>query len=180
MLRIVLLAAAICLFASAVIVAQSVSDQRTQNLVASLDKTKYKKKDKGAVSVEVFVDIKNRAVVKSSPSEYSGRYAADEYELDLSVNQDGSATGTGYDSQVSGSGRTNFTLKNARVSGALLTATKVYDSGAEIPFEAVFVERTSISGKNPNEISDRSTAFGIGFIQSGDSGWTNRVFLEKK
>jgi hypothetical protein len=180
MFKSMLFAVALCIFASAVVSAQSAPDQRTQDLVASLDKTKYKKKDKGLVSVEVFADIKNRAVVKNDPSEYSGRYLADDYELDLSVNRDGSATGTGYDSSVSGSGRTNFTLRNARVSGALLTATKVYDSGVEIPFEAVFVDRTSVSGKNPNDISDRSTAFGIGFVQSGDSGWTNRVFLEKK
>jgi hypothetical protein len=46
--------------------------QRTKDLVASLDKTKYKKKEKANISIEVFVDIKNEAVTKNDRSEYSG------------------------------------------------------------------------------------------------------------
>jgi hypothetical protein len=35
-----------------------------------------------------------------------------------------------------------FTLKNGRVTGALITATKVYGNGATEPFEGVFINRS--------------------------------------
>jgi hypothetical protein len=77
----------------------------------------------------------------------------------------------------------NFTLKNARIDGALLTATKVYDNGTSQPLEAVFVNRNARTGSNPKVVSVDVTQFGIGFIQTGNDSndsWTNRVFLEKK
>lgn len=46
--------------------------QKANELVAALDKNKYKKKDKKGVTVEVYVDVKNEAVVKKDASEYSG------------------------------------------------------------------------------------------------------------
>src|SRR5688572_7897298 len=74
--------------------------QRTRELVASLDKTKHKKKIKRIapttpsaaaaatpplaggelkqdITVEVYVDIKNEAAVRADASEYSGTYEAD-------------------------------------------------------------------------------------------------------
>ena len=158
--------------------------QKTKDLVAALDKTKYKKKEKKNISNEVFVDIKNEAVSKADPTEYSGRYEADGYHLQLNVAKDGSLSGSGFDS-FGNDGRTvNFQLKNAHVQGALLTGIKVYDNGTEQPFEAVFVNRTARSGSNPNSINDESTEFGIGFIQSNganaDSAWINRVFLQRR
>jgi hypothetical protein len=157
--------------------------QRTKDLVASLDKTKYKKKEKANISVEVFVDIKNEAVVKADRNEYSGTYEADGYKLDLRVSSDGSATGLGVDSFTSGEKPLSFTLKNAKIEGALLTGTKVYENGTEHAFEAVFVNRNARAGSNPKVVSVDVTQFGIGFIQTGtdsNAGSTNRVFLEKK
>jgi hypothetical protein len=157
--------------------------QRTKDLVASLDKTKYKKKEKANISIEVFVDIKNEAVTKNDRSEYSGIYEADGYKLDLLVANDGGATGSGFDSFANGDKPANFTLKNARVDGALLTATKVYDNGTSQPLEAVFVNRNARAGSNPKAVSVDVTQFGLGFIQTAsdqNEGWTNRVFLEKK
>src|SRR6185369_9324084 len=58
--------------------------KKTSDLVAALDKTKYKKKDKGNVSIEVFVDVKNEPAIKADPAEYSGRYETGEYQLTLS------------------------------------------------------------------------------------------------
>ena len=37
------------------------SSARTRELTAALDKTKYKKKEKANVTVEVYIDIKNEA-----------------------------------------------------------------------------------------------------------------------
>jgi hypothetical protein len=164
-----------------ILVAQD-ANQRTRELVASLDKTKYKKKEKANVSVEVYVDVKNTPATKASPAEYSGTYDADGYRLQLEVSADGSAKGAGFDTLIDGGRTFNFTLKNAHVDGALLTATKVYDSGGENSFEAVFVDRTSQSGKNPQSVTTTETKFGIGFIQSaeGNQNWSSRVFLEKR
>jgi hypothetical protein len=72
-----------------------------------------------------------------------------------------------------------FALRDARISGALLTGSKVYENGSTVPFEALFTNRTVSQGKNANEITSRETLFGLGFIQS-EGQWTNRVFLEGK
>jgi len=169
------------------VVAQD-AGQRTKDLVAALDKTKYKKKEKANISVEVYVDVKNDPIAKANPAEYSGFYEADGYRLELSVRGDGSATGSGFDTFIDSGKQMNFTLRNAHVDGALLSATKVYDNGQERSFEAVFVNRTSRSGTRPDVITTSETKFGIGFVQYGDKtvaanngdSWTNRVFLEKK
>ena len=172
------------------------ADQRTRDLVANLDKTKYKKKEKANVSVEVFVDVKNEPVVEDPPA-LRGLYEADGYRLDLNVEKSGKASGSGYDSYYSDDQRVNFTLEDARIDGALLTGTKVYASGESIPFEAVFVNRTSRTGTSPDRVTNTETAFGLGFLQDGELlsehdpgtsakkadkniGWTHRVFLEKK
>jgi hypothetical protein len=182
--------------------------QKTRDLVAALDKTKYKKKEKANFSIEVFVDVKNEAAIKTDPSEYSGRYEADGYRLLLAAAKDGSVTGAGFDSFVNVEKTQDYRLKDARINGALLTGTKIYDNGTEQPFEAVFVNRTSRAGSNPKTIANESTQFGIGFIQYGsaaiaqcdpdkaaksddknaslaemvnkDAAWTNRVFLERR
>ena len=157
--------------------------QRTQDLVAALDKTKYKKKDKGVVQLEFFFEVKNEAALKSDQSQYTGAYEADGYLLTLTVLADGSVKGSGYDSLKDGAKPVNFELKNAKLNGALITGTKVFDNGREQPFEAVFVNRTTRSGTNPNTVNDQKTEFGLGFIQTSnapDSNWTNRVFLERR
>ena len=164
-------------------------DGRTQELVAALDKTKYKKKEKKNISIEFYIDIKNEPVVRN-PSEYTGRYDADDsgYTLSLQVDSSGAVSGNGSDSLDRGH-RANFTLRNALVSGALLTGTKVYENGEQRPFEAVFVDRTVRTGKNKDAIESEDTKFGIGFIvnnasvdhESGKSeNWTNRVFLMRR
>ncbi len=165
--------------------------QKTRDLIAALDKNKYKKKEKRGITVEVYIDIKNEPVVKSNPAEYSGRYDTEDrgYSLDIRVSADGKVTGSGQDTvDWDNSKRLNFTLRDARIQGALLTAVKVYENGETRKFEAVFANRTVSSGRNANDITDRQTAYGIGFIESGavvtgntnpDNNWTNRVFLER-
>ena len=160
--------------------------QRTRELVASLDKTKYKKKEKANVTIEIFIEIKNEAVVRN-PTEYAGTYESEagEYSLSLSVTGN-SASGSGYD--MLNDRRTNFNLKDATINGALLSGTKVYENGEQQKFEAVFVNRTVATGTNANQITARNTKFGLGFIQEGsqndsakgNQNWTNRVFLERR
>ena len=152
---------------------------KTDALITALAKTKYKKKEKKNISVEVYVDVKSEAVVKSDPGEYSGVYEAEsDYRLELKVTGDGRIEGSGYDGGMN-SGKRNFTLRDARIEGALLTATKVYESGETVSLEAVFNNRTVTTGKNPNQIENRETKYGLSFIQA-NGDWTNRVFLELK
>jgi hypothetical protein len=179
MLKILLLIAIVfCLGLTDAVYAQN-AQQRTQELIAALGKTKYKKKEKKNISIEIYIDIKSEAVVKADPREYSGVYeSGSDYRLELRVAADGSAQGSGYDSLID-SKRLAFTLRDARIEGALLTATKVFENGETIRLEAVFNNQTMISGKNPNEIEKRETSYGLGFIQSYGT-WTSRLFLEFK
>jgi hypothetical protein len=156
---------------------------RTQTLVAALDKTKYKKKENKYVSIEIYINIRNEPVVKSNPADFSGSYGTEDngYRLDLKVAADGSATGSGYDTvnwEDKSSSKARFTLKDARVEGALLTGTKVFENGPSEAFEAVFANRTVSTGKNVDSITSRDTRFGLGFIQT-HKDWTNRAFLVK-
>jgi hypothetical protein len=160
---------------------------RTRGIVASLDKTKYKKKDKGNISIEVYVNIKNEAVIRDA-FDYGGNYTSEDSgcSLTLQVDRGGKASGAGFDSI--NDRRMGYTLKDASITGALLTGTKVYENGEQQPFEAVFVNRTIATGKNENEIASRETKFGLGYIQKGEwsskegqnTNWTSRVFLERR
>jgi hypothetical protein len=71
-------------------------------------------------------------------------------------------------------------LKDARIEGALLTATRVYADGTTKSLEAVFVNRTIVQGANPNKIESRETKFGLGFVEIFNMNSQNRVFCEYK
>lgn len=165
---------------SAEVLAQS-SQQKAQNLLETLSKSKYKKKEKGNFSFEKYIDIKSEAAVKNNVRDYAGSYVSPDanYRLDLKVSANGAIEGSGFDWNFNSEQKQNFTLQNARIDGALLTATKVFDGGKTEQFEAVFSNQTRIEGKNPNQIESRETKYGLGFVKAyGDS--TNRVFLEFK
>jgi len=151
---------------------------RTQELVAALDKTKYKKKEKRDLKVEIYVDVKNEAVLKKNVTEYSGTYGDQNAgsHLNLKVASDGSAEGSGFDD--GDKGELNFRLKNARVDHAMLTATKVFENGETKKLEAVFVNRTVSSGTNAASITSHETAYGLGYIETYGPESTSRVFLE--
>ena len=181
MLRLSLAAAlAVFVVVSCDVYAQG-SGQKTRELVAALDKTKHKKKEKANVSIETYIDIKNQAAVRD-PVEYGGSYESEdgEWSLSLHVERGGVVTGSGFDAM---NGETNrrrsFVLKDATINGALLAATKFYDNGEQRRFEAIFVNHTVASGKNANEVASRDTKFGIGFVDTG-TGAEVRVFLERR
>ena len=113
------------------------AQQKTQDLIAALGKTKHKKKEKKGFFSESYSEIKNEPVVKNNIREYAGVYESPGYRLELSISADGVVTGSGYDSRFYNSSRQNFTLKNGRIDGALLRATKVYENGRKENFEAV-------------------------------------------
>ena len=182
------LVSAIALFVLAGVNAYSQdATARTRELAAALDKTKYKKKEKANVSIEIYIDIKNEPVVRD-PASYSGNYGSEDGECRLALQVDGNGAASGSGQDWLNEKGLSYTLKDAFVTGALLTATKVYSNGEQQKFEAVFVNRTISNGTNANQIASRDTKFGLGFIQQasvtdpqkGTQNWTSRVFLERR
>lgn len=157
------------------------AQQKTQELTAALSKSKYKKKEKNNFSFERYIDIKSEAAAKNDVREYAGNYETEDsnFRVELRIANNGNIEGSGYETYFQTGSRENFTLRNARIEGALLTAEKVYANGRTEKLEAVFVNQTVIEGKNPNQIENRKTSFGLGFI-AGNGNLTQKVFCEFK
>lgn len=155
---------------------------RTQAIVASFDKTKQLVKEKHGVRREKYKKVRNEAVVKSNPADYSGAYEVPDmgFFLQLRVDRSGKVEGSGYD-PVSVDSRVmrRFTLGNARIDGALLTGRKVYAGGASDAIEGVFINRTSFDSPPDPGV----TTFGLG-VTGADarvSGVTvDRLFYQLK
>jgi disulfide oxidoreductase YuzD len=156
------------------------ASQKTQEIVAALAKTKYKHKVKKNFELEIYIDVKNEAVVKNA-AEYAGVYESSEasYRIELRASG-GKVEGSGYETNFENSSRVGFTLRDARIEGALLTATRVYADGSTRRLEAVFVNRTVTQGSNPNKIQSRETKFGLGFVEVYNENSQTRVFCEYK
>jgi hypothetical protein len=178
----VLIVFIICGFVSAgnIFAQTSGAQQKAQELTASLDKTKYKHKEKKNFVFERYIDIKNETVVKN-PAEYAGVYESPEasYRIELRISG-GKVEGNGYETGFQNSSRADFTLRDARIEGALLVANRVYADGSVKKLEAVFVNRTITEGANPNKIESRETKFGLGFVEFFDKDSQSRIFCEYK
>jgi hypothetical protein len=156
---------------------------RTQAIVASFNKSKHAVKEKYGVRVEKYKEVRSEAVIKANARDYSGSYevAGMGFTLDLRVGANGKVVATGYERiDTDADGWRGFTLRNARIEGALITATKVYANGATEPFEGVFINRTSFDSPK-----DRgTTTFGLGVITSSvrvaDGVFVDRLFYQKK
>ena len=163
--------------------AQQSTAQRTSAIVASFNKSKHAIKERHGVRVEKYKEVRSEPVVLKNLRDYSGSYEAEGLGLsfDLRVDQDGHVTGNG--SEAVNDDQTIFrvfTLRNARIDGALLTATKVYERGGTESFEGVFINKTSFD--SPTDTGHRS--FGLGVIGhtvilAGNVG-IDRVFYERK
>lgn len=72
-----------------------------------------------------------------------------------------------------------FTLRNARIQGALLTGTKVYQGGVTEPFEGAFINETSFDSPTGKGVA----TFGLGVIGKTVSvgGFTvDKLFYQRK
>jgi hypothetical protein len=75
-------------------------------------------------------------VVKEDMNDYRGRYVGlEDYYLEIKTDVDGQLA------IVSQEGKQRATLRNISLSGARLTATRVYPDGTTKDFEATFVNR---------------------------------------
>ena len=156
--------------------------ERARELAARMSKKKHQVKEKYGVRVEKFKEIRSEPAVRSDPREYGGSYEAEGgFRLRLSVGAGGGVEGEGTDGSFDGSRRArNFRLRDARVEGALLTGTKVFDDGSSEKLEGVFINKTDrVRPDDPG-----TTVFGLGVIYDPPlvaEGYTvSRLFYQKK
>jgi hypothetical protein len=139
------------------IVAQQLSSQtKAREVAAAFTKNKHVVKEKFGVRVEKYKDVRSEPAVKTNIRDYSGVYEVQElgYVISVQVGTDGTI-------QASGSEKSRaFRLENAKIEGALLTASKVYADGSKEKFEGVFLNRT-----DRNSPTDPGTSiFGLGVV----------------
>ena len=139
------------------------SELRTQTIVASFNKSKHVVKEKRGVRKEKYLDVRSVPAVKPNPADYSGAYETSDlrFSLQLRVDATGKVEGRGYEplndeTAISRS----FTLKDGRMTGALITARKVYGDGSHEPLEGVFINKTVFESPTDPGV----TAFGLGVV----------------
>lgn len=139
-------------------ITQQLSQQaRVQEITASFTKHKHVVKEKYGVRREKYKDVVSESLVKPNVREYSGVYETQDlgYVINVQVGSDGRIQANG-----SENGSRSFKLENARIEGALLTATKVYSNGTTEKFEGVFMTRTERNSPNDAGV----TRFGLGVL----------------
>jgi hypothetical protein len=158
------------------------TDTRTRAIVASFNKNKHVVKEKHGVRKEKYLDVRSEPVVKQNPADYSGEYedAGLGFSLRLRVDRDGKVEGTGYEplNGDAGVSRT-FRLRDGRITGALITAKKLYANGSSEPIEGVFINKTAFESPTDKGV----TAFGLGVIGKGlqvDGLNVDRIFYQLK
>ncbi|MDP9204843.1 MAG: hypothetical protein M3P12_05195 [Gemmatimonadota bacterium] len=162
--------------------ASASAQARTRAIAASFNKTKHVVKEKRGVRVEKYKEVRSEPVVKANQQDYAGIYEVSDlgFAIQLRVDRNGMVDGTGYEPARPGpdlSVRRSFTLRNGKIDGALLTATKVYADGTQNRFEGVFMNRTSFDSPSDKGL----TLFGLGVIgpQTVVAGLTiDRFFYE--
>jgi hypothetical protein len=161
---------------------QSAVQTRTRAIVASFNKSKHAVKERHGVRVEKYKEIRSEPVIKKNARDYAGSYEVPglDFAVELRVDPKGSLAGTGYEPvDMDATVLRRFTLRNPRIDGALLTATKVYENGASEPFEGVFINLTSFDSPTDRGV----TTFGLGVVGSSVrvSGVTvDRLFYHRK
>lgn len=161
---------------------QDAVPNKAEQIAAALNKTKHKVKEKKNIRVEIFIEIKNEPAARANPAEYSGEYDAFDSGITLNLNVDASGNVAGSGSELS---KGKFTLRDGKINGAILTATKVFASGATENLEGVFVNRSEAHGTSPENITSRRTTFGFGVPNANldlrDNGmFVTNLFYELK
>lgn len=155
------------------------TQSRTRAIVASFSKFKSVSKERRGIKKEKYLRVVSEAAVKANHVDYSGLYEVPgiAFALNLSVDRSGVVTGTGYE-PLTESVRRTFTLRDGRIQGALLTATKAYAGGESETLEGAFMNRTSFNSPTATGVA----VFGFGTVGHAIkvSGVTiNRLFYDK-
>ena len=139
------------------------AQSKTQAIVASFNKFKHLSKEKHGIKKEKYLKVESNPVVKANPEDYSGTYEIPDlgFAMHLRVDHTGKVDGNGYEPLTPDPAvRRAFTLKNGKIEGALLTATKVYADGHTEKLEGVFINRTSFESPTDKGFS----RFGLGTL----------------
>lgn len=148
---------------SQTLAAASDAQTKTQAIVASFNKFKHVTKEKHGIRKEKYKKVESEPVVKTNPEDYSGTYEIPDlgFAMHLRVDHTGKVEGDGYEPLMQDPAvRRAFTLKNGKIEGALLTATRVYGSGNTEKLEGVFINRTSFESPTDKGL----TTFGLGTV----------------
>lgn len=155
---------------------------RTNAIVTSFNKSKRAVREKYGVRVEKYKEVRSEPVIKENARDYSGFYEVPDmgFSLEVRVDANGNVTGNGSEPvDVDAGVMRRFSLRDARIQGALLTASKVYASGGTAPFEGAFISRTSFDSPTDRGV----TTFGMGVIGAAVrfGGVTvDRLFYQRK
>jgi hypothetical protein len=148
--------------ASAQVAGSTGAQARSQVIAASFNKFKNVHKEKHGVTKAKYLKIESRPAIKANPEDYSGTYEVPDlgFAMRLRVDHSGKVEGTGYEPIADPAVRRMFTLRDGKIEGALITATKVYANGKSERLEGVFIDRTTFESP-----TDKGTAsFGLGVI----------------
>ena len=155
---------------------QQSRETRTQEIAVSFNKVKHAVKEKNGVRLEKYKEIRSESVVKPNVTDYSGVYEVSDlsYVITIQVASDGRVQASGTEE-----GRA-FRLDNARIEGALLSATKIYQDGSSKKFEGVFMTRTVRDSPTDKGV----TTFGLGVVlqqpfESHGITW-ERLFYQRR
>jgi len=148
--------------ASAQVAASTGTQTRSQVIAASFSKFKNISKEKHGVTKAKYLKIDSQPAVRANPEDYSGSYEVPDlgFAMRLRVDHNGNVEGTGYEPILDPAVRRMFTLRDGKIEGALITATKVYANGKSERLEGVFIDRTTY--ESPTDKG--STSFGLGVI----------------
>jgi hypothetical protein len=136
---------------------------RSQVIAASFSKFKSVSREKHGIKKEKYLKVESQPAVKANREDYSGSYEIPDlgFAMHLRVDHNGKVKGDGYEPlNADPSVRRTFTLKDGKIDGALLTATKVYAGGNSERLEAVFLNRTTF--ESPTDAG--FTRFGLGAL----------------
>jgi hypothetical protein len=133
---------------------------RARELAAYFNKAKHKVKEKWGVRRELFLEMRCEPAPRAEAAGYAGAYESDpDYRLELRVAADGGAEGRG--TEPAPNGARAFMLRDAKVSGAVLTGTKVYDDGTTERLEGVFATLTV--RRSPTDAGETFDGLGVVF-----------------
>jgi len=168
---------------SVYVAAQQTSSQtRAQELAASFSKQKSVTKEKNGIKVEKYKEVRCEPLVRQNVSEYSGAYEVPDlpYSINLQVGTDGRVQARGVEtSSVTNQART-FKLENAKIEGALLTGTKLYEDGTTVKFEGLFMTRTDRD--SPTDVGTSQVGLGVALATpfERDNVTFQRLFYQLK
>ena len=136
---------------------------KSQVIAASFTKFKSLSVEKRGIKKSKYLKVESTPVVKANPADYSGTYEIADlgFAMHLRMDRSGKVEGDGYEPLNSDPAiRRVFTLRNGKIEGALLTATKVYAGGYTERLEGAFLNRATF--ESPTDKG--SVRFGLGTL----------------